>query len=148
MWSEPFGEVVCIGKGGCTKISSAVQAQNRAMENIVLALTTVPEGFDTATLALSLVEAGHAACVSVLPVHVSTYRWQGAIDTAREHQVVIKTTDGRVPALEAAIRAVHPYDVPEFLIVPVTGGGQDYLEWILGAAGPTGPTGPAGPTEI
>jgi periplasmic divalent cation tolerance protein len=102
------------------------------MENIVLALTTVPEGFDTATLARTLVEAGHAACVSVLPAQVSTYRWQGAIETAREHQVVIKTTAARVPALEAAIRSVHPYDVPEFLILPVTGGGADYISWVLG----------------
>ena len=52
------------------------------MENIVLALTTVPEGFDTATLAKSLVEAGHTACVSVLPAHVSTYRWQGGTGNA------------------------------------------------------------------
>lgn len=101
------------------------------METIVLALTTVPEGFDTASLAKSLVEAGHAACVSVLPAHDSTYRWQGAIETAREHQVVMKTTAGRVPALEAAVRSVHPYDVPEFLVVPVTGGGADYINWVL-----------------
>jgi periplasmic divalent cation tolerance protein len=101
------------------------------MENIVLALTTLPEGFDTAALARTLVEAGHAACVSVLPAQVSTYRWQGAIETAREHQVVMKTSAARVPALEAALRSVHPYDVPEFLILPVTGGGADYISWVL-----------------
>ncbi len=103
------------------------------MEEIVLALTTVPEGFDTAALARSLVEAGHAACVSVLPAQVSTYRWQGAIETAREHQIVIKTSAARVPALEIAVRSAHPYDVPEFLIVPVTGGGRDYIDWVIGS---------------
>lgn len=103
------------------------------MENIVLVLTTVPEGFDAATLARSLVEAGHAACVSVLPVHTSTYRWKGAIETAREHQMVIKTASRSTQALEAAIRAVHPYEVPEFLILPIAGGGRDYMEWVLGS---------------
>lgn len=102
------------------------------MENIVLVLTTLPGGSDTAAFARSLVEAGHAACVSVCPAHVATYRWAGAIETAREHQIIIKTTSGQTSALETAVRALHPYEVPEFLIVPVAGGGEDYLAWVRG----------------
>jgi periplasmic divalent cation tolerance protein len=102
------------------------------MEKIVLVLTTVPEGFDHTSLARTLVDAGHAACVSVSAVHDATYRWEDAIETAREHQIVIKTTAGRTAGLEAAVRAVHPYQVPEFLIVPVEGGGADYLAWVRG----------------
>lgn len=107
------------------------------MSEIVLALTTVPEDLDADRFARTLVESGHAACVSVLPMMTSTYRWQGAVESARERQVVIKTTTPQVGALEAAIRSVHPYDVPEFLVVPVTGGSAAYLAWLRGEE--TGP---------
>jgi len=100
------------------------------MEEIVVILTTLPENFDTASLARELVESRHAACVSVLPLQVSTYRWEGDIEVAREHQVVIKTTAGRVDALREALRSRHPFDVPEFLVLPIRDGGADYLEWV------------------
>lgn len=100
------------------------------MEEIVLVLTTLPEDFDAAALAETLVRERHAACVSVLPLQTSTYRWQGAIETGREHQVVIKTTAGRVEALREAVRSRHPFEVPEFLVVPVVGGDAGYLGWV------------------
>jgi len=106
------------------------------MEKIVVVLSTVPDGFDGHGLARALVEAGHAACVSVLPGQFSTYQWQGQIETAREHQILIKTTEGRVEALRAALRERHPYQVPEFLVLPVTGGDADYLSWIRTTAPP------------
>lgn len=100
------------------------------MEEIVLVLTTIPEDFDVAALAEALVKGGHAACVSVLPLQTSTYRWQGAIERGREHQVVIKTTAGRVEGLREAVRTCHPFELPEFLVVPVTGGDPAYLAWV------------------
>jgi periplasmic divalent cation tolerance protein len=100
------------------------------MEEIVLVLTTVPEDFDASALAEALVKERHAACVSVLPTQASTYRWQGEIAIGREHQVVIKTTLDRVDALREAIRRRHPYELPEFLVVPVTGGDPAYLDWV------------------
>jgi len=106
------------------------------MEKIVVVLSTVPEGFDAQGLARTLVEAGHAACVSVLPVQFSTYQWQGQVETAREHQILIKTTEGRVEALRGALRERHPYQVPEFLVLPVAGGDADYLSWIRSSAPP------------
>jgi periplasmic divalent cation tolerance protein len=106
------------------------------MEEIVLVWTTVPEGFDTESFARELVELRLAACVSVLPLQVSTYRWQGAIETAREHQVLVKTTADRVSAVREALRRLHPYDLPEFLIVPAIGGDEDYLTWVRRSVGP------------
>lgn len=105
------------------------------MEKIVLVLTTLPEDFDHASVARALVDAHHAACVSVLPVQASTYRWQGAIATARECQLVIKTTEGRVDDVRETLRRLHPYDLPEFLVVPATGEGA-YADWVRGSVGP------------
>jgi periplasmic divalent cation tolerance protein len=104
------------------------------MATVVLVLTTIPEALDASADLRALVEAGHAACVSVLPVMESTYRWQGAVETARERQVLIKTTADRVAGLEAAVTAWHPYDVPEWLVVSVAGGGDAYLRWIATGA--------------
>jgi periplasmic divalent cation tolerance protein len=98
------------------------------MEEIVLVLTTLPEGFDAELLARDLVEGRLAACVSVLPPQTSTYRWQGALEVTREHQVVIKTTASRVGELSMTLRSRHPYDLPEFLILSVSGGDPSYLD--------------------
>ncbi len=87
------------------------------MDEIVLILTTVPEGFDSATLARDLVEARLAACVSILPTQVSTYRWQGAVEMAPERQMLIKTAADRVDAVRQALVGRHPYEVLEFLVV-------------------------------
>jgi periplasmic divalent cation tolerance protein len=100
------------------------------MREIVVALTTVPGGFDASTLARDLVEAGVAACVTVLPGVRSIYKWEGALNEDAEQQLLIKTTRDGVAALWAAIKARHPYDVPEFVVVPVLDGNSDYLRWI------------------
>lgn len=100
------------------------------MEEIVLVLTTVPEEFDAAAFARTLIEERLAACVNVLPPQVSTYRWDGAIEVAREHQVVIKTTAGRVDALHQAVRRRHPFDLPEFLVLPVLKADPAFAQWV------------------
>lgn len=102
------------------------------MTDVVLIFSTVPVGFDVAALADALVRSGHAACVSVGPPMVSTYRWQGVVETSDERQLVIKTTLDRVSVLEAELHARHPYEVPEFLVVPVQGGSGAYLNWVAG----------------
>lgn len=103
------------------------------MEEIVVVLTTLPEGFDAVAFAQVLVDERHAACVSILPAQTSVYRWEGAIQTAREQQLLIKTTAGRVDALREALRGRHPFEVPECLVIPVTGGAADYLQWVRGS---------------
>ena len=106
------------------------------MPDFVLALTTLPEKFDTAALAHDLVGAGLAACVTILPSVRSVYSWQGSLQTDTEQQLVIKTTSDLVDALWELLRDRHPYDVPEFLVLPVIDGSADYLQWIERNLGP------------
>jgi periplasmic divalent cation tolerance protein len=106
------------------------------MTDAVLALSTVPSDFDVRRLARELVELRVAACVSVLPALHSVYEWEGKIEESDEQQVLFKTTRARVDALWTALKARHPYDVPEFLVLPVLDGNPDYLRWVAAAASP------------
>lgn len=96
----------------------------------MIVLTTIGGGDDAAALARVLVEERLVACVNILSGLTSVYRWQGGIEQDAEQQLVMKTTRDRVPALEARLRGLHPYDVPEFLVLDVDGGGADYLAWL------------------
>jgi periplasmic divalent cation tolerance protein len=96
----------------------------------VLVLTTVGADADASALARTLVGERLAACVNVLPVMTSVYRWKGQVEQDREQQLVIKTTADRLPELEARLRALHPYELPEFLVLPAGGGSRDYLAWV------------------
>jgi periplasmic divalent cation tolerance protein len=100
------------------------------MTDFVLVLTTVPPAGAGGRIARALVEERLAACVSESPPMSSTYRWQGEVTEDREQQLVIKTTRGQLAALERRLRELHPYEVPEFLIVEVSGGSQAYLGWV------------------
>lgn len=105
------------------------------MTDVVLVLTTFPDDFDPRRLRAiieDLVSSGHAACVSVMAPMDSSYRWEGTVAVSRERQVIIKTTADRVDSLRTVLAAAHPYDLPEFLVVPVTGGSADYLAWVRG----------------
>lgn len=98
-----------------------------------MVLTTCPDESVAGKIARDLLEAGLAACVSrVGPVH-STYRWQEAIQDEPEVLLVIKTTDTRYPELEMRLKSLHPYQVPEIIALPVSGGSADYLSWLRGA---------------
>lgn len=99
----------------------------------VIVLTTVPAEGDAESMASTLVEEGLAACVNLLPPMVSIYRWKGAVERAAERQVVIKTVAAKVGALESRIRALHSYDVPEFVVLPISSGSADYLSWLAGS---------------
>jgi periplasmic divalent cation tolerance protein len=96
----------------------------------VIVLTTLPIEADAEKFASQLVEERLAACVNVLPEMKSVYRWKNVVERAEERQLVIKTTAGRVPALENWIRKAHPYDLPELIVVAIAGGGADYLSWL------------------
>lgn len=100
------------------------------MSDFVVALTTVPTGFDAMSLARVLVDRQLAACVNVLPGVTSVYRWEGAIEQAAEQQLVIKTTADKIAALDEAIGALHPHDVPEFVVLPIVAGSRRYLAWL------------------
>ena len=96
----------------------------------LLVLTTCPDAESAEALARGLVEAGLAACVNVVPGLRSYYRWEGRMESASEHLLVAKTRSDRYAAVEGAIRAGHPYQLPEILAVPVAEGLTEYLKWV------------------
>lgn len=96
----------------------------------VIVLTTWPANRDAGGFAATLVQERLAACVNLLPTMTSVYRWQGAVEQADERQVIIKTASAAVGSLLARLQTLHPYDVPEILVLPVTVGGEAYLRWI------------------
>ena len=98
--------------------------------DVYLVVTNLPDRESAGKLAHALVEKRLAACVNVLSPCRSVYRWQGKTEDAEEFTVLIKTTRERYAALEAAIRAKHPYELPEIIAVPLAGGLRAYLEWV------------------
>ena len=100
------------------------------MEQALLVLTNLADMASAQALARALVERRLAACVNVLPAVQSTYRWNGAVEEAAEVTLLIKTTAARYGELEQAIRALHPYELPEVIAVPVSAGSPAYLGWI------------------
>jgi periplasmic divalent cation tolerance protein len=96
----------------------------------VMVLTTLPADADGAAFARALVTARLAACVNLLAPMESVYRWEGDIEQDTERQVVIKTSRDRVAALWDRVRELHPYDVPEFLVLPIVDGNDAYLRWV------------------
>ena len=95
-----------------------------------LVLTTVPAETDADVLAATLVAERVAACVSVLPPMQSIYRWQGSVERATERLLLIKTASARVPDLQRRLAELHPYEVPECLVLAIAGGSPAYLAWL------------------
>jgi periplasmic divalent cation tolerance protein len=96
----------------------------------VVVLSTFPDEARAADIARVLVEARLAACVNLVASARSIYRWQGAIEEAREVLAVIKTTSERLEALRARLVELHPYELPEVIALPIIGGHAGYLDWI------------------
>ncbi len=105
------------------------------MTDFVLVLITVPLTDRGSAIARTLVDERLAACVSVLPPMTSVYRWQSKVTEDSEQQLIVKTTRAQLDALERRMRELHPYDVPEFLVVEISGGAESYLEWLRGSVG-------------
>jgi periplasmic divalent cation tolerance protein len=96
----------------------------------VLALTTLPADADAGEFGRTLVDERLAACVNLLPVMESIYRWEGKIEFEAERQLIIKTSSDRVSDLWDRVRELHPYEVPEFVVIPIVDGNEAYLKWI------------------
>ncbi|PYR73179.1 MAG: divalent-cation tolerance protein CutA [Acidobacteria bacterium] len=96
----------------------------------VLVLTTLPGDADAPSFAQALVAERLAACVNVLPPMQSVYRWEGRVERETERQVIIKTTRDRTLALWERVRELHPFEVPEFIVLPIVDGNDAYLRWI------------------
>jgi periplasmic divalent cation tolerance protein len=108
------------------------------MTDVVVILTTVPDADGAETIARTLVEEQLAACVNVLPPMTSFYRWRGTLERDVECQLVIKTTRPRVPAVQARLLELHPYELPEFIVVPIVDASTAYLEWVTKETSPAG----------
>jgi periplasmic divalent cation tolerance protein len=101
-----------------------------ATESSILIFTTLPERAQAEALARELVASRLAACIQIGATVQSLYHWQGQIETAAEIPLAIKTRAALYAQVEDAIRRRHPYELPEIVAVPITGGLPGYLEWI------------------
>lgn len=102
-------------------------------DDVLVVLCAFPDGETARQIGTLLVETQLAACVNLVANVESIYRWKGALERGVEVVAWIKTTRGRYPELEAALRAAHPYEVPEILSLPVTDGFAGYLDWVKDA---------------
>lgn len=102
----------------------------------LLVFTNLPDAESARALATTLVEQRVAACVNVLAPCQSIYRWEGKLEEAEEVTLLIKTSAARYAALEEAIRAYHPYELPEIVAVRVEKGLPDYLAWVAASTAP------------
>lgn len=100
------------------------------MSNIVLILTTVPDGEAGEAIARALVDERLAACVNLLAPMTSLYRWKGAVERDVERQLMIKTAADRIASIQTRLRELHSYELPEFLVLPVSGGSAAYVDWV------------------
>jgi periplasmic divalent cation tolerance protein len=104
-----------------------------ADDSYCVVLTTTAEESEAQAIATALVEAKLAACANLFPVQ-SIYSWQGAVQSDCEWQLVIKTKLTLVKAVSDKISALHRYDIPEIIVLPIATGSPDYLNWIDSAA--------------
>ena len=96
----------------------------------LLVLTNLPDRAAAERLSDALIEKRVAACVNILAPCRSVYRWKDAVQHDEEHPVLIKTTAERYPEMERALRAGHPYELPEIIAVPIERGLPAYLDWV------------------
>lgn len=95
-----------------------------------LILCTCPDAEVADKLSRELISQKLAACVNILPGVRSVYEWQGELETAQEHLLLIKSHQDRYAAIEATLKSLHPYQLPEIIAVAIERGSLDYLKWI------------------
>ena len=100
------------------------------MSHVILVLTTVPSDALGEELATALVSERLAACVNISAPMTSIYRWKGNVERDTERQLVIKTTVDRVKVLQQRIKELHSYELPEFIVIELSGGSEAYLHWV------------------
>src|SRR5438874_13152530 len=99
-------------------------------EKVLLALSTFPDHETAQRISTQLVTERFAACANILPAIESIYRWKEKIETARETLVLFKVSEDRQSAFPEKLRALHPYEVPEIIFLPVTSGLPEYFRWV------------------
>ena len=99
-------------------------------EKIVLALSTFPDRETAQRISNQLVSEKFAACANILPSIESIYRWKGKLETGNETLVFFKLSEDRQSDFQNKLRSLHPYEVPEIVFVPISGGLPEYLRWV------------------
>ena len=99
-------------------------------DEILLAFSTFPDAETAQRVAEQLVRERLVACANILPSVQSIYEWQGKVEKTEETLVFLKTTSARWPDLQAKLKLLHPYDVPEIVAVPISDGLPEYLRWV------------------
>ena len=107
--------------------------------DVLLVLTHLPDRAAAERLARSLIDQRLAACVNIGAAVTSLYHWRGQVEMAEEIPLSVKTTRAAYPRLEAALRALHPYELPEIVAVAVEDGLAEYLDWIAIETRPSAP---------
>jgi len=113
------------------------QFDTSVQQNCCVVICSVPDTATAANLANTLVAEKLAACVNILPAVTSVYVWQDALQSDEESLLFIKTLSSAFAGVRDRIRALHPYELPEIIMVPITGGSTDYLDWVARSVGIT-----------
>lgn len=99
-------------------------------DQVILALSSCPDEASAARIAQALVEDRLATCINRIQLVRSTYFWDGRLNDEAEILLMMKTTSGRLAELEARLKALHPYELPELIALPIVGGSASYLDWV------------------
>lgn len=102
----------------------------KSASKFAIVLVTAPDLKTARLLAKAALQARLIACANLVPKIESHYRWQGKIESATEVLLVLKTQKSKLTALEKLVLAKHPYDTPEFLVLPLSAGNKKYLDWL------------------
>lgn len=116
-------------------VSAKYISMPEQLNKAIIVFITAPNEDEAAGIARSLVEARLAACVNIVKNVRSIYTWQGNIEDASEILMIAKTQNNLFDALSAKVRELHSYDVPEIIAIPITGGSEDYLQWLRASTG-------------
>jgi periplasmic divalent cation tolerance protein len=111
-------------------LRSAGDETNPMTDQVIVAFSTCPDEASARTLAQALINERLATCVNRLAGVTSTYFWDGRLQEEGEILLIIKTTAARQAELEARLTALHPYELPELVVLPVVGGNEPYLQWV------------------
>lgn len=103
------------------------------MTDARIVLTTLNDREKADQIAATLIESRVAACVNMVDRVRSMYRWQGRVESSEEILLLIKTSADALPDLKTTLQKIHPYQVPELLVLPIVDAGEPYLAWLLGS---------------